>query len=99
MLKRLAAAWLRTTIALGDSLRGFRGSEFRRDQPLMNPGEVIRWWEGRRFFFNSVVGCTGVITCVLLFVCAFTADSTVGEPIGMPRAKYRIYGHLHLLAS
>jgi hypothetical protein len=50
----------------------------------MSPGEVIRWWEGRRFFFNSVVGCTGVITCVLLIVCAFTADSTVGEPIGMP---------------
>jgi hypothetical protein len=50
----------------------------------MNPGEVIRWWEGRRLFFNSVVGCTGVITCVLLIVCALTADSTVGEPIGMP---------------
>ncbi len=50
----------------------------------MNAGEVIRWWEGRRFFFNSVVGCTGVITCVLLIVCAFTAESSVGEPIGMP---------------
>src|ERR1700733_529317 len=66
------------------SLRGFQGSQFRRDRPLMNPGEVIRWWEGRRFFFNSVVGCTGVITCVLLIVCAFTAESSVGEPIGMP---------------
>lgn len=50
----------------------------------MNPGEVIRWWEGRRFFFDSVVGFTGVTTCVLLIICAFTADSTVGEPIGMP---------------
>lgn len=50
----------------------------------MNTGEVIRWWEGRRFFFNSVVGCTGVITSVLLIVCAFTAESSVGEPIGMP---------------
>ena len=66
------------------SLRGFQGSQCRRDRPLINPGEVIRWWEGRRFFFNSVVGCTGVITCVLLIVCAFTAESSVGEPIGMP---------------
>jgi hypothetical protein len=50
----------------------------------MNPGEVIRWWEGRRLFFNAVVGCTGLITCVLLLSCAFTADATVGDPIGMP---------------
>jgi hypothetical protein len=66
------------------SLRGFQDSQFRRDRPLINPGEVVRWWEGRRFFFNSVVGCTGVVTCVLLIVCAFTAESSVGEPIGMP---------------
>ena len=31
-----------------------------------------------------MVGCTGFITCFLLIVCAFTADATVGEPIGMP---------------
>jgi hypothetical protein len=69
---------------VNDRFKSFRGSEFRRDQPLRSLGEVIRWWERRRFFFNCVVGCTGVITCVLLIICAFTADSTVGEPIGMP---------------
>jgi hypothetical protein len=62
----------------------FQGSQFRRNLPLTGAAEVIRWWESRRFFFNSVVGCAGVITCVLLIVCAFTAESTVGEPIGMP---------------
>ena len=46
----------------------------------MSPGEVIRWWEDRRFFFNSIVGCTGVITCLLLIACAFTGESSVGEP-------------------
>jgi hypothetical protein len=54
----------------------------------MRPEEVIRWWEGRRLYFNSVVGFTGVITCVLLIICAFTADSIVGEPIGMPDGPF-----------
>ena len=31
-----------------------------------------------------VVGCTGILTCVLMVVCAFTAESMVGEAIGMP---------------
>jgi hypothetical protein len=57
---------------------------FKRDKPLSGAGEVIRWWESRRFFFNVLVGSTGVIACALLIVCAFTADSVVGEPIGMP---------------
>jgi len=39
--------------------------------------------ESRRLFFNLIVGITGLVTCVLLIVCAFTADSMVGEPIGM----------------
>ena len=66
------------------SVRAFQGSQFRRDRLPAKAGEVIGWWEGRRLFFNSVVGCTGVITCALLIVCAFVAESTVGEPIGMP---------------
>ena len=35
------------------------------------------------YVFNMVVGCTGLITCVLLIACAFIADATVGEAIGM----------------
>jgi hypothetical protein len=56
---------------------------FERRQTAVQAGEVIRWWESRRLFFNLVVGATGLITCVLLIICAFTADSMVGEPIGM----------------
>lgn len=62
----------------------WQGPRFRRDQALANALEVIRWWESRRFFFNSVVGCTGLITCILLIVCAITAEATVGAPIGLP---------------
>jgi hypothetical protein len=60
------------------------GPWFDRREPIAGAGDVIRWWESRRLFFNMVVGCTGIITCVLLIICAFTADSTVGEPIGLP---------------
>jgi hypothetical protein len=62
----------------------FQGPRFRRNNTLATSGEVIRWWEARPCFFNAVVGCTGVITCVLLLLCAFAAESKVGETIGMP---------------
>ena len=61
----------------------YKRPEFERTQPAISAGEVIRWWESRRLFFNLVVGCTGLLTCCLLIVCAFMADSLVGEPIGM----------------
>ena len=57
--------------------------DFIRMDTAIGAGDVIRWWESRRLFFNLVVGFTGLITCALLIVCAFTADSMVGEPIGM----------------
>ena len=57
--------------------------DFVRINPTVSAGDVIRWWESRRLFFNLIVGITGLVTCVLLVVCAFTADSLVGEPIGM----------------
>jgi len=61
----------------------FDGPKFKRKTPLNSASEVIRWWESRRFFFNCVVGCTGIITCILMIICAFTAESFVGEAIGM----------------
>jgi hypothetical protein len=61
----------------------FNRPEFKRELPLNGPLEVIQWWETRRVFFNYVVGCTGIITCILVIVCAFIADSVVGEAIGM----------------
>jgi hypothetical protein len=71
----MAGRWLK---------RFYKRADFTRTQPTNGAREVIRWWESRRLFFNAVVGCTGLVTCFLLIVCAFTADSFVGEPIGMP---------------
>jgi len=62
----------------------FDGPKFKRDLQFGSAGEIIRWWESRRLFFNCLVGLTGLITCVLLIICAFVAESTVGEPIGLP---------------
>ncbi len=64
--------------------RFYERPEFIRSQLAASTGDVIRWWESRRLFFNLVVGITGLLACVLMIVCAFTADSLVGEPIGMP---------------
>jgi hypothetical protein len=61
----------------------FSRPEFKRELPLTRPLEVIRWWESRRVFFNVVVGCTGMLTCVLCIACAVIAESFVGEAIGM----------------
>lgn len=70
---------------IADWLERFYGRpDFSRPQPAVGARDVIRWWESRRLFFNLVVGCTGLLTCFLLIACAFTSDSLVGEPIGMP---------------
>ena len=61
----------------------FKRPEFERREPASSAGEVIKWWESRRLFFNLVVGCTGLFTCCLLVICALTSDPFVGEPIGM----------------
>ena len=40
--------------------------------------------ESRRFFLNFVVGCTGIVTCVMMIFCAIWAESAVDEAIGLP---------------
>lgn len=40
--------------------------------------------ESRRFFLNFVVGCTGIVTCLLMIFCAIWAESAVDEAIGLP---------------
>jgi len=70
----MVGGWLKTF---------YERPEFSRADPAFGAGNVIRWWESRRMFFNLTVGITGLVTCLLLAVCAFTADSLVGEPIGM----------------
>ncbi len=71
---RMAGSWLK---------RFYERPDFIRIDTANAASDVIRWWESRRLFFNVIVGITGLLTCVSLVLCAFTADSLVGEPIGM----------------
>jgi hypothetical protein len=57
---------------------------FKRETPVGDDRDVIRWWESRRLFFNFVVGCAGILTCILVIVCAFVSEPIVGEAIGLP---------------
>jgi hypothetical protein len=57
---------------------------FKRDSPARSKAEVIRWWETRRIFFNFIVGCTGILTCIMLLICAFISEPLVGKAIGLP---------------
>jgi hypothetical protein len=57
---------------------------FKRETPIDESRDVIRWWESRRLFFNFAVGCAGILTCILLIVCAFVSEPIVGEAIGLP---------------
>jgi hypothetical protein len=61
-----------------------RGAIFERDLLQDGSGSVIDWWEQRRPWFNLVVGCTGIITCVLMVLCGFLSEPLVGEAIGLP---------------
>jgi len=57
---------------------------FKRETPVDSGRDVIRWWEDRRLFFNFVVGCAGILTCILMIICAFVSEPIVGEAIGLP---------------
>jgi hypothetical protein len=57
---------------------------FKRETAATGADEVIRWWETRRVFFNTVVGFVGVLTCVSMIVCGFVSEPIVGEAIGLP---------------
>ncbi len=53
---------------------------FQRPKELCKPGEIIWWWEARRFLFNVVVGLTGMLTCFLLLaMAAFNEKSLVRQ--------------------
>ncbi len=45
---------------------------------------MIRWWEFRRLHFNLIVGTTGLVTLVAMFLTAVVAETLIQEPIGWP---------------
>jgi hypothetical protein len=62
----------------------FTGPAYDRNQPLSELPQIDQWWEGRRWYFNKVVGCVGIITCILMISCGVISEPLVGVPIGIP---------------
>jgi hypothetical protein len=62
----------------------FTGPAYYRDQPLSELAQIRQWWESRRWYFNKVVGCVGIFTCILMISCGVISESLVGVPIGIP---------------
>lgn len=60
------------------------GPKFKREGVPRTAFDVVGWWESRRFFYNIVVGCTGMASCLLIAIWVLVSETTVGEPIGLP---------------
>jgi hypothetical protein len=62
----------------------FTGPAYYRDQPLNELAQIRQWWEARRWYFNKVVGCVGIFSCILMISCGIISEPLVGVPIGIP---------------
>jgi hypothetical protein len=47
---------------------------FRRKRPASSAWNVIAWWESRRIAYNLIVGCAGIVTCVLVGTLVFSSE-------------------------
>ena len=47
---------------------------FRRRRPATSVWGVIAWWESRRIAYNLIVGCAGIVTCILVGTLVFTSE-------------------------
>jgi hypothetical protein len=64
--------------------RFFDGALYHRDPRQDDSGQVIEWWEKRRFFYNKTLAVVGTVSCVLMISCGLIAEPLVGEAIGIP---------------
>lgn len=62
----------------------FTGPIYDRTDRLNDEEQIVRWWEDRRWHFNKVVGCTGIVTSIAMTLSALISEPLVGEPIGLP---------------
>jgi hypothetical protein len=57
-----------------------------RGAPIGSAWQAIGWWEARRVPFNLIVGCVGIVTCIIIGVvglgghCLFNTDFALPDP-------------------
>jgi hypothetical protein len=56
----------------------------RRETLVTTSWEAIGWWETRRFAFNMIVGCAGLLSCIVAFVAAISAAVLFNSDYGLP---------------
>ena len=57
---------------------------YHRNALQRDSGQVIEWWEERRFFYNKVVPAIGTLTAIFMILCGVISEPIVGEAIGLP---------------
>jgi hypothetical protein len=57
---------------------------FQRSTNCETRRQVILWWEARRIPFNIIVGITGIITCALLALMGYFAETKFGLEALLP---------------
>ena len=78
-------AWFRQRSKSHDLLARLRASDLcRRNIPVTSAWEAIGWWETRRLPFNLIIGCAGILSCIVVSVVGlgsyFLFDSEFGLP-------------------
>lgn len=74
------------------------GPKFKSEPLAMTALSVVGWWESRRFFYNVVVGCAGLASCVLVAICAVVSDMTLRESVDLPLPDGALLGVFAVIA-
>ena len=57
---------------------------FRRDTPITGARAVIGWWEARRIPYNLIVGCAGILTCIVIAIVGMGSNFFFNSDFGLP---------------
>ncbi len=77
--------WLKASANRRSLLARLKSSYlWRRDGPCISVANVIGWWETRRIPFNLIVGCSGILTCIVVGVVAIGGSILFNSDIGLP---------------
>jgi hypothetical protein len=57
---------------------------WKRESPASNGVEALVWWESRRIQFNLIVGCAGIVTCVVIGTIAAATEIFFNIEFGLP---------------
>jgi hypothetical protein len=57
---------------------------FRRDSPTPSARAAIGWWEVRRIPYNLIVGCAGIVTCIVIAIIGLGSYFFFNSDFGLP---------------